>query len=122
MPRIYTSPKTDEIFKALMDVGSMNAAELELHTGFTRLVVNDCLRRLRDKGLVYIAKYERQPDGQAGRCIPFYAVGCGVDAMPLKQLTSNERNAKYRKRHAAILRARTNARRGRTVNIWKGLM
>lgn len=122
MPRIYTSPKTDAVLKALKDIGAMSASELELHTGFKRLVVNDCLRRLRDKGEIYVSRFERQPDGTAGRCIPYYTAGCGVDAMEPKQLTSKQRNAMYRKRHAAILRARTNARRGRTVSMWKGLM
>lgn len=122
MPREYKSPKTDAIFAALKDIGSMNAAELELHTGFTRLVVNDCLRRLRDKGLIYIARFERQPEGLAGRCIPFYSAGCGVDAMEPKQLTSKQRNAMYRKRHRARLNARMRARRGSVINVWKGLM
>ena len=122
MPRVYASPKCDKIYWLLDSIGAMSAVELERLTGFPRLTVNCCLSILRTKKKIYIHKFDRQPDGKAGRCIPSYAIGDLPDAVEPPQVDSRARNAKYRKRHSAILLARGRVRRGNTINVWGGLM
>lgn len=123
MPRSYATPTQDAILDALSHCETMTRKELEVHLGVTMNVLSSALftmRRYKVKK-VYIAYYTRQ-DGTAGRCIPHYAIGDKPDAVEPKQLTSKQRNAKYRERHQARINARNMARRGRVYNIWQGLM
>ena len=121
MPRVYEHPLQDAVLAAMDGVGPVTRADLELMTGLNYNQTLQALRGLRRKRKIYIAKYTRQ-DGKGGRCTPHYAIGDKKDVQPPEQVSSLERNAKYRKRHQARINAKNMARRGRVYNNpWKGL-
>lgn len=115
--------QTEMLYYLLDSVGPMSTMELVRLMGRDRDRVNQSLRLLRRSTpkRIHITRYERQQN-KRGRCIPIYAVGNLPDAPELPGLSSKERNAAYRERHSARLRARSDVRRGSRPNIWKGLM
>ena len=111
-----------QITAALENIGPMSGAELARHLGIARLDSNKQVKQLRDKRLVHIAHYERQPDGQQGRCIPVYALGGSPDAVPPKARSHTETNQRYHARHAAIISTRRYAKRRQALGVWAGLI
>lgn len=121
MPRIYSTPMQDAVEDCIQHNGTMTRLELEAALGFDENQVSGALRGLRNRKKIHIAKYTRQ-DGKAGRFTPHYAIGDLPDAEMMRQLTPRQRNIRYRERNRARINAANMARRGRTYNIWKGLM
>lgn len=117
--------QTERLYHMLDTIGPMTAAELERLMNRSRPSVNESLRLLRRSTpkRIHIHRYDRQPDGTRGRCVPVYAVGDLPDAPEPGGLSSKQRNEKYRQRHRARLNARNRARRGSVgPNIWMGLV
>lgn len=113
---------TMQVLYTLDDVGPLSSYDMALLLNRTQLSIGGSLRRLRKRKLIHITKYERQPDGQKGRCIPIYAVGDVPDAPPLKRIGVLEVNKKYRKRHAAIISARRYVTERKQLGVWGGLV
>lgn len=91
---------------AITEHGPMTAAELADVTGLDRKQVNGAFIKARGLGLFHIAAWRRQPPGQRGAMAPVYNLGDQPDAPKPRARTQRERNATYRKRHRAVLRAK----------------
>ena len=118
MNRIYIRTKTDTVLSLLTDVGPMTTAELMPLTGRCRNGIRDSLNRLRTERKVYIQAYQQQDT--KGRRQPVYAAGDLEDAVEGSN-NSLERNAKYRVKNLARIRAKNAIRRGSVPNMWAGL-
>jgi len=111
-----------QITTALDDIGPMSALELHRLMGITRLATNKQIKLLRDKGLIRIERYDRQPDGTQGRAAPIYGLGSEPDAQPIRAQSTRQRNQKYNRRHAALISARRYPHVRQAAGVWAGLM
>lgn len=110
-----------QIADALADIGPMSGVELQAHLDISRLAVNRQVKQLRTKQLVHITRYERQPDGHQGRCIPVYALGGKEDAVPLKANSRRDVGQRYYERHSAAISTRRYSKRRAALGPWAGL-
>jgi hypothetical protein len=107
---------------ALRDVGPMTMLELAHHVGRDRRTVYDSARVLKFRCEIHIARYEPTL-GHSGRAAPVYARGAGEDAVEPKGQSDTARNRRYRREHAARLKAQMTARRGGApATPWTGLL
>lgn len=118
--------ETERLLQLLEDIGPMNVHELVILTARKYDRVAASLRILMNAEhhlgkRVYIQRYDPQANGKAGRRTPVYAAGNGVDAVE-GRVPHKKRDAKYRERNRAVIRARAAVRRKTKPNIWKGLM
>lgn len=105
-----TPPKNRiAIAAAIQAHGPMSAADLSDITALSRAQVNDAIYKARKSGCFYITAWQRQDEGHQGSLIPIYANGPGRDKPSPGRIPDIDRHARYRRRHAAILRARSTA-------------
>ena len=114
-------PRREQLLDLMLTYPPASCAELATLSGWTQMMIADALRILRRKRLVYIASYERQPEGQKGRCIPIYAVGNKIDASPLPRIRKSLIDKRYRQRHAALISARRYPNVRTQLGPWAGL-
>lgn len=107
--------------KLALEHGPLSVRELMEATGQARVALNKSLRRLRDRKLVYISAYERQPEGNQGAFVPYYTLGDAKDAPRPKALSVSERNKIYRRRHKAAISARRYPHLRESLGVWAGL-
>ena len=119
----------EAILAALNNIGPMTVIELAAHTGRTEGVTREALLRLRTKGMVRIGSWVRVHEFKGGRHAAMWTIGAGEDAVAPPADSSKKRNARYRQRHAATLKAKMTARRRAqgvspmpSNNLWKGLV
>lgn len=110
-----------QITAALEDIGQMSALELCTHLGLSRLATNKQIKQLRTRKAIHIARYERQPDGLQGRCIPVYALGDAADALPLPARKPAEINRRYYARNVALVSVRRYSKQRGALGVWAGL-
>lgn len=111
-----------QITDALDHIGAMSRFELQTHLGLSHLAVNKQIRQLRNKKRIHITRFERQPDGVQGRCIPVYALGDKEDAQPLRAATRRDVSQRYYERHSAVISTRRYAKQRAALGPWAGLV
>lgn len=119
MPTVPTT--RNAIIALIQEHGSMTAADIAEHLGWTRQRVNGAITQARiDHGTWFfrIAGYRRQR-GRGGREAPVYGLGPGKDvARPvMNSIEENrKRQARYRERNRAVINLRNTARRSSQIN------
>lgn len=105
------------LLDALRQVGPMTARELSEFTGIPRLSVNSAINHSREvapRARFAIVEWRRAV-GHKGGMAPVYKHGPGVDApKPVidKAEARREYSARYKARHAAVLRVKAQAKAG----------
>lgn len=107
--------------KQALEHGPLCMVELSEILKQHRSTITHPLRALRDRNEVYIAYYERQPEGQGGAFIPFYALGNRRNANKPTPIPRIERDRLYRKRHKAAISARRYPHHVAAMGVWAGL-
>ena len=110
-----------KIINSLGRIGPMSGAELAQFIGITHVATNKQLRQLRNLQSVHITRYERQPDGKQGRCIPVYALGNLADAAPLKMRNYSDISKRYYQRHRMEISVRRYHKQRTYLGAWAGL-
>jgi predicted ArsR family transcriptional regulator len=104
-------PTTMQAIRAVIAADApVSAAEIARRLGMRRTSVGDPIHRMRKRGDVWIAGWERSTG--SGQMVPLYALGNGRDRPRPKPYSHLERCARYRERHRHTLRLRV---RGETA-------
>lgn len=107
----------DILLDALRHLGPMTARELAEFTGIPRSSVNSAINHSREvapRARFAIVEWRRAV-GHKGRMAPVYKRGPGFDAPPPvidKAEAMREYKARYKARHAAVLRVKSQAKDG----------
>lgn len=86
-----------------LETETMTVIELAKACHTCTQTINKALTKLRQRGVVYIAEWER---AERGPFIKHYALGSAKDAPKPRLMTSMERNARYRAKGVDTHRAR----------------
>lgn len=113
MPGIPTA--MNAVVEALRSIGPMTSLELQDYLKRSISSVNDPLRNLRHKNLVYIKRY--QPNHQ-GRQSPVYALGSKKDAKE-KPVARKVTTKRYREKNSVKIAIKRNS--NLIPSIWEGL-
>lgn len=111
-----------QVIAALETIGTMSTTDICQITSLGRSGVQEQLRNLRAKKLVYIAHYERQPPGHPGGMVPVYALGNRPDTPKPKAKTRAQICRDHYARHTAIISARRYPNARQSAGVWAGLM
>jgi hypothetical protein len=106
---------------SLLQSGAYTRIDIQSIVKMTTGGTNKAIKQLRDERRVYIDGWERR-DGRSGNHLPLYRAGRKRDADPLPRLTKSETSKMYRRRHAAVLKTRRAARRGKPINPFAQLI
>lgn len=109
--------KTRAIISAAIKGSPMNAREIASYTGLRKEQVYGCISHWRegkcsDYFRIVSWKYE---EGQGVGYMPVYGLGPGRDA-PKPKVDRKDRDARWRERNRAVIRARDAKRRGKNAS------
>lgn len=110
------------IVEMLQSIGGMTKQEITALTGRPIRGVRGSLKTLRDRGLIYVGRWERQPDGRSGSIMPVFFAGQGVDAPRLKPIGRMETQRRYRRRYKGLFTAMNNPQEYMKLGVWRGLI
>lgn len=107
--------------KQALEHGPLCMVELAEILKQHRSTITHPLRTLRNRRQVFIAYYERQPEGRGGAFIPFYKLGNHQDAKMPTPIPKQERDKAYQRRHKAAISARRYPHLREAQGVWAGL-
>lgn len=104
----------DKLVQFIKDLGPMTAAELANAAGLTHKQVDDALHgaRKRHGREFFVIRDWHRNTGRQGDMAAVYGLGPGVDKRKPPADDSRTRNARWREKHRAELRAQKNALKG----------
>ena len=70
------------ILSSLRDLGGLTYDDVSFHLGAKKNSVERCMREMKRKNLIRVARYRRKNCARGGKWSPVYIIGPGVDASP----------------------------------------
>jgi predicted transcriptional regulator len=109
---------------SLLQSGEYTRHEIQAIVKMTTGGTNNAIKQLRNEGLVYVARWERQEysRGFTGNQLAVYRAGTKRDAKRIAKFTKAEVCKAYRTKYAAILKARYAAKNGQQINPFAQLL
>jgi hypothetical protein len=116
-PKMHQSQH--DLLQALETIGPMTRLELERYIDINDTTATRRFQRLRKRGLVRIAGWQRTTGGFAA----MYGLANGQPDEPQPpRKTQQERHADYRKRHSVRISVRRYGERSTLSGVWAGLV
>lgn len=110
-----------KILKLVQELGPISTGEIVFMLRISRSAVAEHLRNLKRNLDIHIGKYEHQPEGTRGRCIPQWVAGSGPDAHE-KGRSDKVRARASRSRNSAALSVRKYPEYNKAKGVWRGLL